>query len=231
MTSDQVSVETPDGPMPTHLWLPEAGAGPGLVLLQEIFGVSRYIARRGQDLADLGYVVMAPEIFWRVGVSRIEEGPESLDKAMGVAQEVDWEAAAQDSVATLEALRQRPEVSGGVGAIGFCFGGGLAFNVAAVSEPDVLVSYYGSAIGDLLHLAPQVTAPSLHHFGLADSYISQAAQGRIRSAVARPDVVFETYQGADHAFDNPHFAFYDEEASRLAWQRTVEFLGTRLPTA
>jgi carboxymethylenebutenolidase len=231
MTSDQVSVETPDGPIPTHLWLPESGAGPGLLLLQEIFGISDYIAQRGQDLADLGYVVMAPEIYWRLGVSQVAESPEALEKAMGIAQKVDWEAAVQDSVATLEALRQRPEVGGGVGAIGFCFGGGLAFNVAAVSEPDVLVSYYGAAIGDLLDLAPQITAPSLHHFGLADSYVEPSTIERIRSAVARPDVVFETYEGADHAFDNPNFPLYHEEASRLAWQRTVEFLGARRPTA
>ena len=231
MTSDQVSVETPDGPIPTHLWLPESGAGPGLLLLQEIFGISDYIAQRGQDLADLGYVVMAPEIYWRLGVSRVEESPQALERAMGIAQKVDWEAAVQDSVATLEALQQRPDVSGGVGAIGFCFGGGLAFNVAAVSEPDVLVSYYGAAIEDLLDLAPQVTAPSLHHFGLADSFVESSTIERIRSTVAGPDVVFETYEGADHAFDNPNFPLYHEDASRLAWQRTVEFLGTRLPTA
>jgi carboxymethylenebutenolidase len=231
MTSDQVSVETPDGQMPAHLWVPESGAGPGLLLLQEIFGISRYIAQRGQDLADLGYVVMAPEIYWRLGVSRVEEGPEAMEKAFGLAQKVDWEAAVQDSAATLEALRQRPEVSGGVGVIGFCFGGGLAFNVAAVSEPDALVSYYGSGIGDLLDLAPEVTAPSLHHFGLADSYIDQSAREQIHSAVAGPEVIFETYEGADHAFDNPDFHLHDAEASRLAWQRTVEFLGARLPTA
>jgi carboxymethylenebutenolidase len=231
MTSDQVSVETPDGPMPAHLWVPESGSGPGLLLLQEIFGISRYIAKRGQDLADLGYVVLAPEIYWRLGVSRVEEGPDALERAMGLAQSVDWEAAVQDSVASLEALRQRPEVSGGVGAIGFCFGGGLAFHVAAVSEPDVLVSYYGAAIEDLLDLAPQVTAPSLHHFGLADSFIDPSRVEQIQSAVAGPDVVFETYEGADHAFDNPDFPLYHEEASRLAWQRTVDFLGSRLPTA
>jgi carboxymethylenebutenolidase len=231
MTSDEVSVETPDGSMPAHLWLPGSGAGPGLLLVHEIFGISPYITQRAQDLADLGYVVMAPEIFWRLGVSRVEEGPEAMEKALGLAQQVDWEAAVKDCVAALEALRERPEVSGGTGVVGFCFGGGLAFNLAAVSEPDVLVSYYGSAIGGLLHLAPQVIAPSLHHFGLADTYIDHHTREQIQSAVARPDVIVETYEGADHAFDNPDFLLYDEDASRLAWQRTVEFLGTGLPTA
>ena len=63
--------------MPSHLWLPASGRGPGILLLQEIFGVSRYIEQRAQDLADLGYVVLAPEIFWRLGVSRVDEGPDA----------------------------------------------------------------------------------------------------------------------------------------------------------
>ncbi len=65
MTGTRETIETTDGPMPAHLWLPAAGSGPGILLLQEIFGVSSYIERRAQDLADLGYVVLAPELFWR----------------------------------------------------------------------------------------------------------------------------------------------------------------------
>lgn len=232
MTSDMVTVETADGAMPAHLWRPASGSGPGILLLQEIFGISRYITRRAADLADLGYVVLAPEIFWRLGVSRVEEGPDALETAFGLAQQVDWAAAVQDGVSSLTALRQRPEVSGGAGILGFCFGGGLGFNVAALSDPDVLVSYYGSSLPDMLDLAPEVTAPSLHHFGLADSYIDAASVRRVEEAVAlRPDVEFETYEGADHAFDNPDFPLHHPEASALAWKRTVAFLGARLPTA
>ncbi len=98
MTHTQLTVPTPDGEMPAHLWLPESGSGPGIVLLQEIFGVSRYIEQRGQDLADLGYVVLAPEIFWRLGVSKVDEGPEAMDTAFGLLQQVDWPAAVADGV-------------------------------------------------------------------------------------------------------------------------------------
>ena len=58
MTRSTLQVATPDGEMPAHLWLPEAGSGPGILLLQEIFGISRYVESRAQDLADLGYVVL-----------------------------------------------------------------------------------------------------------------------------------------------------------------------------
>src|SRR3954447_10863251 len=104
MTSTPVPVPTPDGDMPAHLWLPEGGTGPGILLLQEIFGVSSYIEERAADLADLGYVVLAPEIFWRLGVSRVPEGPDAMDQAFALLQQCDWQAAVADAGVALDAL-------------------------------------------------------------------------------------------------------------------------------
>lgn len=216
--------------MPAHVWRPASGAGPGILLLQEIFGISDYIISRANDLADLGYVVLAPEVYWRLGTSRVENGPEALGNAMALAERVDWDAAVSDSAAALEELGRLPRVEGGTGVVGFCFGGALAFNVAAVTDPGVLVSYYGSSMPSMLDLAPEVTAPSLYHFGLADSYIEPETVERLRKALTtRPDVTFETYEGADHAFDNPDFPLHHPQASALAWERTVAFLARHLP--
>lgn len=228
-TSARIGIPTDDGVMPAHLWLPGAGTGPGVLLLQEIFGVSGYIRRRAADLAQAGYVVVAPELYWRLDDAPLEESASDvLDQAMGLAGRLDWQTTVQDAVTALDHLRSREEVAGGVGVVGFCFGGGLAFNLAAVAEPDAMVSYYGSAIPGLLDLAPQVTAPSLHHFGLSDDYIDVDTVARIRAAVAGGGVRFETYEGANHAFDNPDFAFHHPEASALAWGRTLDFLGEQL---
>ena len=230
MIGERVAVTTPDGEMPSHLWLPASGRGAGILLLQEIFGVSRYITGRAQDLADLGYMVLAPEIYWRIGVSRVENGPDAINDAMALAGQFDWDAAVRDSATALDALVGLEHVHGGTGIVGFCFGGGLGFNVAAVTRPDALVSYYGSSVPDLLHLAADVTAPSLYHYGLADSYIDAATVDRIRTVLsARQAVTFETYEGADHAFDNPDFPLHHPQASALAWERTVAFLANRLP--
>ncbi len=228
--SHRVQVETTDGPMPAYLWTPEAGTGPGLVLLQEIFGVSDYIQRRGADLAAAGYVVLGPELYWRLEDSRVDESaPDVVDRAMALAGKLDWATTVADSAAALAYLREREEVRGGTGVIGFCFGGGLAFNVAAVEEPDVLVSYYGSALPGLLDLAGQVTCPSLHHFGLSDGYIDAATVEVIRDRVtAGGNARVETYPGADHAFDNSDFFLHHPEASRVAWARTLEFLAEQL---
>ncbi|MGH3503240.1 MAG: dienelactone hydrolase family protein [Nocardioidaceae bacterium] len=227
-----ITVPTDAGDMPTHQWLPEGGSGPGLVLVQEIFGVSDYIQERAADLAGLGYVVLAPEVYWRLEDTAVDESRDDfLQRAMGIAGRVDWPAAVSDVRAALRHLRDLPEVEGGVGVIGFCFGGGLAFNVAAVDSVDVLVSYYGSALPQLLDLAPQVDAPSLHHFGTADAFLDTATVERIREAVtaAPGEVRFETYDGAGHAFDNPHPQFHHPEASRQAWRTTASFLEQHLP--
>jgi carboxymethylenebutenolidase len=230
--SDRVQVLTDAGDMPARLWLPEAGTGPGLLLLQEIFGVSEYVQQRGADLAGAGYVVLAPELYWRLGQGPIDESaPDAFEKAFGAMQRLDWDTTIEDAVAALEHLRAREEVRGGTGVLGFCFGGGVAFNVAAVDKPDVLVSYYGSAIPGLLELAPNVTAPSLHHFGLADQYIDTATVERIRAAVTDTEaaVQFRTYDGANHAFDNWNLALHHPDASAAAWRTTVDFLHRELP--
>ena len=223
-----VSVETPDGPMPALLFRPPTGSGPGLVVVQEIFGVSGYIRDRAADLAALGYVVLVPEVYWRLDDAEIDPTGDVLGQAMGLVQQLYWELAVADVSATVEHLRGLIEVTGPVGLLGFCFGGGLAFAVAAVQPVDVLVSYYGSALGDLLHLADAVQVPSLHHFGTADAYIPVERQDQIRSAVTPHGARFETYPGAGHAFDNPDPMFHHPEASAAAWAVTVQFLAEHL---
>ncbi len=245
MTHSTLTIATPDGAMPAHLWLPESGTGPGILLLQEIFGISAYVERRAQDLADAGYVVLAPEIFWRLGVSRVEEGPAALEEALGLLQGSDWPAAVADGERALDAVRHHEAVTGPVGIVGFCFGGGLGFHVAARSPADALVSYYGSALPELLGILPfdpsdvtltvidpaEVRTPALHHWGLADSFIDRPVVEQVCALLdAQPHVVVETYEGGGHAFDNADFMFYDAELAALAWDRTLAFLAERLPT-
>ena len=224
-----VEVPTEGGAVPTHVWQPDGPAtGGGVVVLQEIFGVSGYIRSRCADLAALGYTVVAPEIYWRLEDTEVDEtAPDFLERAFGVMRRVDWELAVADGRAALAHLRELPGVDR-VALLGFCFGGGLAFHVAAEDRPDALVSYYGSAIPQLLELAPQVTAPSLHHFGLADTFIDQETVRRVRAAVSGPHTRFETYEGAGHAFDNPHPVFFHPQASETAWQVTTAFLQEHL---
>ena len=228
----RIEIATDDGPMPTQLWLPPGGTGAAVVVFQEIFGVGRYVRGRCADLAALGYVVLAPEIYWRLGVVAVDEDADDLlAQGMGLMQRVDWDTAVADGVAAVRQARGMREVTGGVGAVGFCFGGGLAFNVAAEEPVDALVSYYGSALPQLHPLAARVGAPSLHHFGDADAFIPMETVREIEAAVTeQPDVTFEIHPGAGHAFDNPNPAFHHAAASTAAWASTVEFLSRHLRT-
>lgn len=232
-TSPQdTQVPTLDGPMPALVVRPPAGTGPGLVLVQEIFGVTDYIRQRAADLAALGYVVVVPEVYWRLPDHALpEEADDLLPRAMALVQQLDWSLAVQDVTAAVRHTRGLAGVDGRVGLVGFCFGGGLAFNVAAVEPVETLVSYYGSALGDLLALAEQVTMPSLHHFGTDDAYVPPSTQDAIRRAVTATGARFESHPGAGHAFDNPLPAFHHPEASRAAWATTAAFLSEQLPPA
>src|SRR5689334_19401896 len=142
--------------------LPPSGSGPGLLLLQEIFGVNEYLRAVGQRLASLGYVTLAPDLFWRQepGVD-LAHDESSMGKGMQLAQGFDSDKGAEDLGAALAALRGLPEVTGGAGALGFCFGGTMAFLTAAVHDPDVVVSYYGSGVPSMLGMAGSVTCPIL----------------------------------------------------------------------
>ncbi len=230
--TDRIPVTTPDGDLPGHLWLPESGSGPGVLLLQEIFGVSAYIQRRAAALAAEGYVVLAPELYWRLDRQTVDEtAADAIDQAMALVSQLDQEQAVADAAAALDTLAGLSEVTGTPGLLGFCLGGGLAFAVAARAEPACLVAYYGSALPELLELAPQVTCPSLHHFGTADDYLPMESVRAISAAVTadgRPARV-ELYDGANHAFDNDDFFLHHPDASTQAWAVTLDFLRGHLP--
>jgi carboxymethylenebutenolidase len=240
------AVRTTVGPLPGLLWLPEGASAespaPALVVLQEIFGLTAYIRGRCADLAALGYAVVAPQVYARLDppVEALEDDTEDLlPTAMGLLGALDWDGAVADVVGVRDALAELPEVdASAVGLLGFCFGGGLAFDVAAAASragtpPAALVSYYGSALPNLLDRADDVRCPSLHVFGTEDAYLPMPVVEQIREAVTaggtREDVRVELHEGGGHAFDNPNPMFHHARASRDAWAQTVDFLGSVLP--
>jgi carboxymethylenebutenolidase len=226
------SVQTPGGPFDLTVWVPEAGSGPGLLLIQEIFGVGDYIRAVADDLADLGYVVAAPDLFWRLRPghqARHDEAgvAESLELAAGF----DTEQGVADAAAALERLRSLPEVDGGVGAIGFCLGGSIAYFLAARGGLDAVLSFYGSAVPGSLEVLDQISSPLQFHFGGADPYISRAQVTAVEAAAAgRPRVEIHVEPDAGHAFHNRKAPmFYQPEPAARAWRRAEEFLRRHLP--
>lgn len=227
------TVTVDDGPFDLHLWLPEGAIpSPGLVLVQEIFGVGSYIRDVAERLAALGYGVGAPDMFWRQ--RRNWEAPHDeagLTSSMELAGKVQPQQAIADVLASLDRLDALDEVDGNPGVIGFCFGGTMAWAAAVHGHPALAVSYYGSGVPDMLDGIHAVSCPVLLHFGSDDAFMApDAAQQVERAAAGRPDIEVRLHQGAGHAFDN-HEApmFHQPEAAAAAWKQTEAFLSRHLP--
>jgi carboxymethylenebutenolidase len=212
---------------------PEAGRGPGLLLLQEIFGVTGYIRRRAEDLAGLGYVVACPDVFWRLqpGLD-LPHDEEGLATALGVMGRFDFRQGLSDLDAAFGHLQVLPEVAaagGRAGLIGFCLGGTLAWQMALRVDAAAAVCYYGSGIQPAS--SDEVpSCPVLLHFGGGDAYIAWEQVDRVAAATAGcPNVDLRRYPGAGHAFDNDSEMFHHLGAAAAAWDVTVAFLARTLP--
>ncbi|MBW3603559.1 MAG: dienelactone hydrolase family protein [Actinobacteria bacterium] len=209
---------------------PASGTGPGLLLVQEIFGISDYLAFSADRLARLGYVVMAPDLYWRVEAGAAISDND-LDTAFQFASELDPQAAVGDLIAALGHLRDVDGVTDGTGILGFCLGGALAYHVASLAEPDTCVSYYGSAIPDALAAMRGISCPILFHFGEQDQYTPVESVDRVEAATAgMTGVQFERYPTGGHAFDNAFSEqFHQPRNAVTAWGITAQFLQRTLP--
>jgi carboxymethylenebutenolidase len=210
--------------------LPPAGHGPGLLLLQEIFGVNAHIRGVAQQYAQDGFVVLAPDLFWRQQ-RRVELGYEGAEReqalAMMKALKPDELAAdVRDSVAALRAL---PEAQGRrAGALGYCLGGRLAYVAAATTDVDAAVAYYGGGIQNQLALAPQVQCPMQFHYAGQDAAIPPDAVQAVQAAMAGRDAEFHLYPEANHGFNCWDRAAYHPASAALAHGRSLQFLAQAL---
>ncbi len=233
ITTRDTAVHSDHGDMDLHLWVPSAGRGPGILLLQEIFGVGSYLRAVGEKLARLGYVVGAPDVFWRIERNYVSDHtPEGLERSIGMMPKFvpQFGDGVADCARALGTLAELPEVDGTPGVLGFCLGGSLAWNVAAVAEPSVCISYYGSTVPAQADLAELITCPTLLHFGTRDAYIPNDTVAALHAAIAsRPHMELHTW-AAGHAFDNfdaPMFT--DPPVAAAAWGVTTAFLAAHLP--
>src|SRR5262252_8432931 len=169
MKGSYITVTAKDGgSFKAYLATPEQGSGPGIVLLQEIFGINQYSRDVADYYAEEGYVVLAPDLFWRLEPG-VELSEAEFDKAFGLYQKFDVPKAVEDIGASVAALRAEPACVGKIGALGFCLGGALAYLAAAHSGVDCAVSYYGVGIEKRLGDAGKAKCPMVFHMGALDT--------------------------------------------------------------
>lgn len=232
MHAQWISIPT-DGEkgMTGYLSLPPTGTGPGIVLVQEIWGVNEHIRTVADQYALSGYVVLAPDIFWRmaprVDLAYNEAGNKQAFEYYG---RVDTALGSADVAATVHALRALPQVKGKVATLGYCLGGQFAFRAAALSKADAAVCFYGGGIDQHLDVAASIDQPILFHHAMLDDHITPAKVAAIKSAFAsKHNATFFDYPGVGHAFNSwGRPEKYNQRASAMAHGRTLEFLAEHL---
>lgn len=219
--------------MNMQVWSPESGEGPGIVLIQEIFGVGPYIRAVAARLAGAGYVVGAPDVFWRFAPGwEAEHDQAGLESSFEQVGNLDPVSATTDCSAALATLAALDDVAGTPGVMGFCLGGTLAWGVAMAAAPSCCVSYYGSGVPSMLDGIDAVDCPTLFHFGNADPFIANEGVDAVNDAIVGRAGFVLNVENAGHAFDNHESeTFWNESAAQAAWAKTMAFLAEHHPIA
>jgi carboxymethylenebutenolidase len=213
------------GEFDAYLALPASGYGPGIVVLQEIFGINKFLRDVADWYAAHGFVALCPDLFWRQqrGVELTDKG-DDWNKAIALYQGLDEAKAVEDSAAAVDFLRRHSACSGRAGAVGFCLGGNLAYLLSVRFKPDCAVGYYGVSIEKTLNEASNLGSPLMLHIAGDDKFCPPDAQQQIHSALdSNPLVTIHDYAGLEHAFGRPGGEHYDAAAAELANLRSLEF--------
>lgn len=211
--------------------MPPSGNGPGLVVIQEIFGVNAGMRSICDMFASKGYIAVCPDLFWRQqpGVQLTDKSPAEWDRAFELYKAFDVEAGVRDLLATLAHVRGIKGCSGKVGSVGYCLGGKLAFLMSSRSDVDASVSYYGAGLEDLMGEVHDIRMPLILHIAALDKFMQGAAREKVlRGAAKNPVITVYVYEGADHAFARPNGQNYNEGAAKLAQERTDKFFAEYL---
>ena len=222
------------GEFDAYLALPASGYGPGIVVLQEIFGVNQTMREVCEWYAAHGFVAICPDLFWRQerGVDMTDKSDAEWQKAFQLYQGLDEAKAVEDSAATVELLRKHPACNGRVGAVGFCLGGKLAWLLSVRFKPDCAVGYYGVGIEKSLNEAGGLSSPLMLQVAGKDQFCPPEAQQQIHAALdANSLVTIYDYPEQDHAFGRVGGKHYDAAAAEIAHLRSLEFLVRHLAGA
>lgn len=226
------TVKVSDGSFAAYVSAPKGKASaPGILVIQEIFGVNKVMRDLCDDLAGQGYLAMCPDLFWRQepGIQITDKTEAEWKRAFELFQGFNQDKGAQDLIASLAHLRKLPGCSGKAGSVGYCLGGKLAYLMATRSDSDCNVSYYGVGIDGALGEAGKIRKPLLMHIAAEDKFVPKEAQAKIKQALAaNGNVTIHVYEGCDHAFARVGGAHWNAAAAQLANDRSAAFFKKHL---
>jgi carboxymethylenebutenolidase len=229
---DHITIAGHDGVFTAYIARPKTVPAAAVIVLQELFGVNVDIRKHCDELAEQGFLAVAPDLFWRQ-----EPGVD-----LNVTSEADWQhglrlygaydrdAGAKDVKDTVNAVRNLPECNGKVALLGYCLGALMVFLTAVRCHGvDAAIAYHGGDTEKYLGEVDGLNAPLLMHLAEEDEFISKPAQAEIKAALAKkPNTTVYSYPGQNHAFSRHNGTHYNAAAATLANGRTSEFLHQQL---
>ena len=230
MSGTEITISAADGgDFMGYLATPESGSGPGVVVIQEIFGVNDVMRSITDSFAEAGYLALCPDIFWRQepGIQLSDQTEEEWARAFEFFNGFDLEKGVQDLDSTIGTLRGMDGCSGKVGAVGFCLGGRLAYLTATRTKADAAVGYYGIMLTE--HMDETLSAPVLLHMATEDEFCPKEQQAEIRAALEGNDkATIYVYEGQDHAFARVGGKQLDQDSADAARERTLDHFRVHL---
>ena len=229
---DQITIEGRDGAFAAYIARPKTVPAPAVVVLQELFGVNADIRKHCDELAEQGYLALAPDLYWRQepGFDLNVTSDGDWQHGLRLYSAYDRDAGVRDIKDTIDAARSLPECNGKVALLGYCLGALMVFMTAVRNDGiDAAVWYHGADTEKYLGEVDGFHAPLLMHVAEEDEFIPKAAQAEIKAALAKkPNATVYSYPGQNHAFSRHNGTHYNAAAAALANGRTREFLHQQL---
>ncbi len=205
---------------------PQGTPRAAIIVIQEIFGVNPGIRKKCDTWAKLGYLAVAPDLFWRIRPG-IELDPDVESQFGEYSADKGTDKSILDIEETIHAIRARGVQK--VGAVGFCLGGLLAYLTACRTDINASVGYYGVMIDQLIGESHAIAHPLMLHIPTADHFVGPEAQAAIHAGLDnQPKVTLHDYAGLDHGFAAEMGTRRHEGAARLADARTSDFFANNL---
>jgi carboxymethylenebutenolidase len=227
MASTTVQATDGSGSFSAYLLEPKTKPAGVVVLIQEIFGVNQAMRDTAAWVADMRFIAVCPDLFWRIepGIDISDKSEAEWKKAFELFGKFDLAKGIEDLQATVAAARKLAGANGRVATMGYCLGGRLAFMMAEQSDADVNISYYGVGLDDLLSDIPKITKPLLVHIADKDEFFPPEGRAKVVEATKGHKLVNTyTYPGADHAFARVGGVHWDGRSATIANGRSAEAL-------
>jgi len=227
MTSISIKATDGSGTFSAYVVQPKAKPAGVVVLIQEIFGVNQAMRDIAAWVGDLGFIAVCPDLFWRIepGIDITDKSDAEWKRAFELFQAFDQVKGIEDLKATVAACRGLEGSNGKVATMGYCLGGRLAFMMAAQSDADANISYYGVGLDGLLGDLDKVTKPLIVHIADKDAFFPPEGRAAVVSALqGHGHAVAYVYPNADHAFARVGGIHWDGRSATIANGRSAEVL-------